>query len=313
MILIDKVHQLFQGHNLILLSSSQETFSFLGWKLRMSVICLCLLDVQTEAAASGGHVPGDPRQVECTKLQHIRSELLKFQEGAWALQLPGACAGCGGCGAQGTWPGEALSVTSSMAPVVLGCLTVFECVPDLHQEPCPKLALSIATSPSPNHPRTQSKSIHFPSLLLLTWSSFTEASVCMNYLELSWSDHWLFPNEQGLGMKRSRTVPYAGIGITGTKDPLCETSFDCPSYFIIISEKSLCLKCMHMEVSKSDTGCVCVRGVNQQQPQSPVLPLADFTFCLSGFLGFSFPLGNTLSSPLFFWWRAKGFDLCKIC
>lgn len=28
---------------------------------------------------------------------------------------------------------------------------------------------------------------------------------------------------------------------------------------------------------------------------------------------FSFPPGNTLSSPLFFWWRAKGFDLCKIC
>lgn len=30
-------------------------------------------------------------------------------------------------------------------------------------------------------------------------------------------DHLLFSNEQGLGMKRSRTVPYAGIGIIGTK------------------------------------------------------------------------------------------------
>lgn len=257
MILIDKVHQLFQGHNLILLPSFQETLSFLGWKLRMSVICLCLLDVQTEAAASGGHVPGDPRQVECTKLQHICSELLKFQEGAWALQLPGAFAGCGGCGAQGTRPGEALSVTSSMAPVVLGCLTVFECVPDLHQEPCPKLALSIATSPSPNHPRTQSKSIDFPNLLLLTWSSFTEASVRMNYLELSWSDHWLFPNEQGLGMKRSRTVPYTGIGITCTKDPLCETSFDCPSiaYFW---KKPVFKMCAHGSVQVWHWVCLCV-------------------------------------------------------
>lgn len=90
MILVDKVHQLFKGHNLILLPSSQETFSFLGWKLRMSVICLCLLDVQTEAAASGGRVPGDPRQVECAMLQHACSELLKFQEGAWALWLSGA-------------------------------------------------------------------------------------------------------------------------------------------------------------------------------------------------------------------------------
>lgn len=90
MILVDKVHQLFRGHNLILLPSSQEMFSFLGWKLRMSVICLCLLDVQREAAASGGHVPGDPRQVECAMPQHVCSELLKFQEGAWALWLPGA-------------------------------------------------------------------------------------------------------------------------------------------------------------------------------------------------------------------------------
>lgn len=284
MILIDKVHQLFQGHNLILLPSSQETLSFLGWKLRMSVICLCLLDVQTEAAASGGHVPGDPRQVECTKLQHTCSELLKFQEGAWALQLPGAHAGCGGCGAQGTRPGEALSVTSSMAHVVLGCLPVFECIPDLHQGPCLKLALSIATCPPPNHPRTQSKSVHFPSLSLLVWSSFTEASVHMSSLELSWSDHWLFPSEQGLGMKRSRTVPYAGIGITGTKGHCVRPLLTAPA--LLISEKSLCLKCVYIEVSKSDTGWVCVRGLKQHQPQTPVLSLADFTFCLSGFFLF---------------------------
>lgn len=56
----------------------------------MSVISLCLLDVQTEAATSGGHVPGDPRQVECAMLQHVCSELLEFQEGARALWLPGA-------------------------------------------------------------------------------------------------------------------------------------------------------------------------------------------------------------------------------
>lgn len=145
--------------------------------------------------------------------------------------------------------------------------------------PCLKLALSIATCPPPKHPRTQSKSIHFPSLSLLAWSSFTEAPVHMRYLELSWSDHWLFPNEQGLGMKRSRTVPYAGIGITGTKGRCVRPLLTAPA--LLISEKSLCLKCVYVEVSKSDTGCVCVCGVNQQQPQTPVLPLVDFTFCLS--------------------------------
>lgn len=92
----------------------------------MSVICLCLLDVQTEAATSGGHVPGDPRQVECAMLQHMCSELFEFQEGAQALWLPGARA-----------------------------------VDVVHRG--------------------------------------------------------LVQSEQGLGMKRSRTVPYAGIGIIGTK------------------------------------------------------------------------------------------------
>lgn len=124
MILIDKVHQLFWGHDLILLTSSQETLSFLGWKLRMSVICLCLLDVQTETAASGGHVPGDPRQVECTKLQHMCSRLLKFPEGAWTFQLPGAHTGCGGCGAQGTRPGEAFRELSLLCWAVSPCLSV---------------------------------------------------------------------------------------------------------------------------------------------------------------------------------------------
>lgn len=49
MILVDKI---FRGHDLILSPSAQEAFSFLGWKWGTSVICLCLLDVQTEAAAS---------------------------------------------------------------------------------------------------------------------------------------------------------------------------------------------------------------------------------------------------------------------
>lgn len=80
----------FRGHNLLLFPSSQETLSFLGWKLRMSVICLCLLNVQTEAASSGGRVPGDPWQVECAMLQHVCNELLKFQERAWSLWLPEA-------------------------------------------------------------------------------------------------------------------------------------------------------------------------------------------------------------------------------
>lgn len=82
MILVDKVHQLLRRHDLVLSPSAQEAFSCLGWKLRPLVICLCLLVVQTEAGASGGHMLRDPRQLECVMLQHMCSELLKFWGGA---------------------------------------------------------------------------------------------------------------------------------------------------------------------------------------------------------------------------------------
>lgn len=191
MILVDKVHQLFRGHNLILFPSSQETSSFLGWKLRTSVICLCLLDVQAEAAASGGHVPGDPRQVECVMLQHICSELLKFREGAWALWLSGAHAV--DVVHKGTHPGEASCATSSVARVVLGRLTMCERIPDVHQGPYLKLALSIATHPPPKRPKIQSKYLFlsFPSLLLrcgsvsqklqFTWAIWSSAALSIHF------------------------------------------------------------------------------------------------------------------------------------
>lgn len=72
MMMIDKIHQLFRGHDLILslslTPSAQGGFSFPSWELRTSLISLCLLNVQDGAAASCGYVLGDPRQVECAVL-----------------------------------------------------------------------------------------------------------------------------------------------------------------------------------------------------------------------------------------------------
>lgn len=308
MILVDKVHQLFRGCNLILLPSSQETFSFLGWKLRMSVICLCLLDVQTEAAASGGHVPGDPRQVECVMPQHVCSELLKFQEGAWALWLPGAHTWMWCTRDLSRWGFEC---TSSMACIVLGHLIMFEHILGVHQGPRLKLALSMATHPPPKHPRTQSKPVHFPSLLLLAWSSFTEVSVHMSCLELSWSDHSLFPSEQGLGMKRRRTVPYTGIGILGTQGCCVRALLTAPA--LLISEKSPCFKCVDGSVQHWHWVCLCTCCEPAAAMAPCPAPHRFYTLFVCFFSFFSFPPGNTLSSPLLFRWRAKGFDLCKIC
>lgn len=138
---------------------------------------MCLLDVQTEAAASGGHVPGDPRQVECAMLQHVCSQLLKISGRCLSFM---ACWGpCGACGARGTHPGDFMSATSCMARVVLGrcCtaavvpghLTIHECIPEFHQGPSVRLALSIATRLTPKTPQIPqqiSVPFVFQSLLL---------------------------------------------------------------------------------------------------------------------------------------------------
>lgn len=94
--------------------------------------------------------------------------------------------------------------------------------------------------PPPKRP--QSRSVHFPSLLLLAWYSFTGALVHLSSLELSWSDHSLFPSEQGLWMKRSRTVPYTGLGILGTQGHRVRALLTAPA--LLISEKSPCFKCV---------------------------------------------------------------------
>lgn len=274
MILVDKVHQLFRGHSLILLPSSQEMFSFLGWKLRMSVICLCLLDVQTEAAASGGHVPGDPRQAECAMPQHVCSELLKFQEGAWALWLPGAHT------VDVVHKGH-VHATSSMARVVLGCLPMFEHIPGVHQGLWLKLALSMATPPPPKRP--QSRSVHFPSLLLLAWFNFTGASVHLSSLELSWSDHSLFPSEQGLWMKRSRTVPYTGLGILGTQGHRVRALLTAPA--LLISEKSPVLNVCRWKCRLWHRVCSCTR-CEPAAAMDPCPAPRRFYILFAYFLGF---------------------------
>lgn len=70
MILVDKGQTSFLEDTTLFFSHVPKRLSpFLAEKLGTSVICLCLLDVQTEAAASGGRVPGHPRQVECAMLQ----------------------------------------------------------------------------------------------------------------------------------------------------------------------------------------------------------------------------------------------------
>lgn len=242
MILVDKVHPLFRGHNLILLPSSQETFSFLGWTLRMSVICLCLLDVQTEAAASSGHVPGDPRQVECAMLQHVCSELLKFQEGAWALWLSGA---------------HAVDVVHK------GLIQVrLQVPPSLWHVSCwafsPRASVSWSfiralSQAGPfqlpthlqNSPESRANlcSFHFPSLLLLAWSSFTEASVHVSCLELSRSKHSLSLMSKAWEWREAELFcTMLALASIGTKGPHVRAFLTAP--VLLISEKSLCFKCV---------------------------------------------------------------------
>lgn len=87
--MIVKIHQLFRGRDLILslslTPSAQGGFSLPSWKLGISVISLCLLDVQAGAAASGGYMLEDARQVECAVLQGTSSMFFTIQEGTWYL------------------------------------------------------------------------------------------------------------------------------------------------------------------------------------------------------------------------------------
>lgn len=87
--MVVKIHQLFRGRDLILslslTPSAQGGFSLPSWKLGISVISLCLLDVQAGAAASGGYMQEDARQVECAVLQGTSSMFFTIQEGTWYL------------------------------------------------------------------------------------------------------------------------------------------------------------------------------------------------------------------------------------
>lgn len=93
-----------------------------------------------------------PDRLNVQMLQHVCSELLKFQEGAWALWLPGAHA------VNVVYKGLVqmrLRVPPALWHVLCWafspCSSV--CILDVHQGPYLMLALSIATHSPPNAPQ----------------------------------------------------------------------------------------------------------------------------------------------------------------
>lgn len=98
-----------------LLPLRPKEVSLFSWELGTSVISLCLLDVQAGAAASGGFVLGDTRQVECAVLQGMCSKFPTFQEGAWCLTACwDTCSRCGWC----WWKRDFVQVASGVPPAV---------------------------------------------------------------------------------------------------------------------------------------------------------------------------------------------------
>lgn len=152
---------------------------------------------------------------------------------------------CSGCGAQGTHPSEASSATSSMARVMLGRLTMCKRILEFHRGPVsswpfPKPPTHLQNSPES---RANLSSFHFPNLLLLAWSSFTEASVHMSYLELSWSKRSLSLMSKAWEWREAElfrtTLVLASIG---TKGHHVRALLTAPA--LLISEKSLCFRCV---------------------------------------------------------------------
>lgn len=152
---------------------------------------------------------------------------------------------CSGCGAQGTHPGEASSATISMACVMLGLLTTCKRILEFHQGPVsgwpfPKLPTHLQNSPES---RANLCSFHFPSLLLLAWSSFTEASVHMSCLELSRSKHSLSLMSKAWEWREAELFhTMLALASIGTKGPHVRAFLTAPA--LLISEKSLCFKCV---------------------------------------------------------------------